>query len=310
MNEKHTWNISIQQIQIFLKAVQLRNFTQVARFFNFTPSMVSKTITTLENELGIHLFTRKPHELTPTPAALLLAEEWRQLMTSVDNSIAKAKACQECPVSKIMFGFVDSSRTKDERISHFLIDYKNNHPGIQIYTEKHDMHRAAELLKYGMLDVVFTSITEVPYLEENGLLWEKVTDTHNAAYVPRGNPLFYAESLSFSDLKREELTALDASMHPTYRSWLHNLCVEHGFTPHIEVTYRTVRSLLFGLKLQNNIFIGDTINADDWCDENLKAFELPGEAFVLIAWRKNAKKEVLQFKDAFIKFYNDTLLSK
>lgn len=100
-----------------------------------------------------------------------------------------------------------------------------------------------------MLDVVFTSITEVPYLEENGLLWEKVT-------------------------------------------------------------YRTVRSLLFGLKLQNNIFIGDTINADDWCDENLKAFELPGEAFVLIAWRKNAKKEVLQFKDAFIKFYNDTLLSK
>lgn len=75
MNERHTWNISTQQIQIFLKAVELKNFTQVAKFFNFTPSMVSKTITALEDELDVKLFNRKPHELTPTPAGELLAKE-------------------------------------------------------------------------------------------------------------------------------------------------------------------------------------------------------------------------------------------
>lgn len=225
-------------------------------------------------------------------------------MGSINNSIAKAQACQNQPQSKIMFGIVDSSATKDAHISHFLMEFKKKNPTIQIFTEKHDMHRAAELLNFGMLDIVFTSATEVPYLEEHGLLWQKVMDTQNAAFVPRGNPLFYRDSIDFSDLKFEELTALDTKMHPTYNSWLHNLCVEHGFTPNIEVTYRTVRSLLFGLKLQNNIFIGDTINSDDWCDENLKSFELPGEAFVLVAWRKNSSKDVIKFKDAFIEFYN------
>lgn len=305
MNDKVIWNISIQQIQIFLKAMELKNFTQTANFFNFTPSMVSKTITALEDELSIKLFNRKPHELTPTPAAELLAEEWRQLAGSIQNSILKAKAYQNAPQSKIVFGFVDSSAAKDERITQFLMNYKKKYPNISIFPEKHDMHRAAELLNFGMLDLIFTSITEVPYLEEHGLYWEKVIDTQNVAYVPIENPLFYKDSIDFSDLKSENLAALDSQMHPTYHIWLNKLCIEHGFVPNITQTYRTVRSLLFGLKLQSNIFIGDTINSDDWCNENLKAFPLSGEAFTLIAWRKGCQKEILHFKNAFINFFNN-----
>lgn len=303
MNEKRVWNISIQQIQIFLKAMELKNFTQTAKFFNFTPSMISKTITALEDELDIRLFNRKPHELTPTPAAELLAEEWRQLVGSVQNSILKAKACQEIPQSKIVFGFVDSSSTKDDHIVNFLMQYKKEYPDIHIFPEKHDMHRAAELLNFGMLDIIFSSITEVPYLEEHGLRWEKVIDTRNAAYVPEENPLFYKDSLNFSDLRQEKLASLDPQMHPTYYAWLHALCADYGITPNIARTYRTVRSLMFDLKLQRNIFIGDTINSDDWCDEHLKAFPLPGEAFTLLAWRKGCSKEILQFKNAFIEFF-------
>ena len=34
-------NISLQQIQIFLKVMELRNFTRVAEYYNFTVSMIS-----------------------------------------------------------------------------------------------------------------------------------------------------------------------------------------------------------------------------------------------------------------------------
>lgn len=37
MSNKALYNISTQQIQIFLKAVELKNFTQVANYFNYTP---------------------------------------------------------------------------------------------------------------------------------------------------------------------------------------------------------------------------------------------------------------------------------
>lgn len=59
MRSNKLWNISTQQIQIFLKAVELKNFTHVANYFNFTPSMISKTITAMEEELGFPLFIRK-----------------------------------------------------------------------------------------------------------------------------------------------------------------------------------------------------------------------------------------------------------
>ncbi len=296
MEEKSNWNISTQQIRIFLKAVELKNFTQVANYFNFTPSMVSKTIAALEADLELTLFTRKPHELAPTPAGVFLAKEWRQYIVSIGNSIEKARSYQNEQARKIVLGFVDSSVAMDELISRSVREYSADNPNVCVSVEKHDMHRAVELLNSGMLDVVQTSGIEVPYLEEHGLLWEKVCDSGIAAYVPKQNPLFERDSLDFSDVKEQRFLSLDPLMHPAYHKWMTSLCGQHGFVPDIAATFRTVRSLMFNLKLQNYIFIGDSITAD-WCDEDLKMFVLPERSFTLVAWRSNEMEEVVRFKD-------------
>ncbi|MCC2253827.1 LysR family transcriptional regulator [Ruminococcus sp. CLA-AA-H200] len=296
MNNGNNWNISTQQIQIFLKAVELRNFTKVAEYFNFTPSMVSKTISTLEEELDLKLFVRKPHELTPTQAARILSDEWRQLIASIGNSILKARASQDKALSKIVLSFVDSSLKIDESISRFILEYKKARPSVHIIAEKHDMHRAVELLNHGMVDIVFTSAIELPYLEEHGLLWEKAYDTNVAVYVPQDNPLFQRDSLTLDDLKEESLIAFDFTMHPSYREWLYKICGAHGFMPYVAATFRTVRSLLFNLKLNSMVFIGETVNRD-WQDENLKEFILPEKSFCLVGWGNGAGREVLAFKD-------------
>lgn len=291
-----TYNISTQQIQIFLKAVEMRNFTKVAHYFSFTPSAISKTITALEDELDLDLFVRGPHELIPTPAGKMLAEEWRQLIGSINNSIIKVRAFQNGAQTRISFGFVDSSDEVDRVISSSIRTYKKTHPAIQIIAEKHDMHRAVELLNFGMLDLIFTSGIEKSFLEEKNLQWEKVYDTGVIAYVPRGNSLFGKESVTFDDLRTQKFTSLDLVMHPAYNDWLFSLCGEHGFVPDIVSTFRTVRSLEFNLRLNDCIFIGETITPD-LCDENLQGFHLGVSDFTLMAWRKNAGGEILRFKD-------------
>ena len=47
----NVFNLSLQQIQIFLKCVRLKNYSRVAAEYNFTPSMVSKTISSMESTL-------------------------------------------------------------------------------------------------------------------------------------------------------------------------------------------------------------------------------------------------------------------
>ncbi|MBQ6582788.1 MAG: LysR family transcriptional regulator [Mogibacterium sp.] len=298
MNSYTNLNISTQQIQIFLKAVELKNFTQVANYFNYTPSMVSKTIASMESELGIRLFDRKPHELVPTPAAKMLARDWRHFIASFTSSISRARAYQNEMESRIIFGFVDSSDTVDRLISEAIRDYSAAHPSIRITAEKHDMHRSVELLNSGMLDVIQTSATEVPYLDSHGLKWEKAIDTRVAVYVPRSCPLFERESISPQDLRDQPILALDPMMHPTYSQWMYELCGDYGFTPNIAATFRTVRSLRFSLGLMDAVFIGDSIT-NDWCrdDENLKLFLLPDKSFTVLAWRDGASDALLDFKE-------------
>ena len=296
------WNISIQQIQIFIKAVELRNFTKVAEHYNFTPSMVSKTISSLEAEMGIKLFIRKPHELTPTPAGSLLASEWRRLVGSFQNDIKKAHSLQNGQTTKIVLGFVDSSNVVDQFMEKSILEYSALKPSIHVIAEKHDMHRLSELLRNGMLDIIQTSDMEAPYLDEHHLPWEKVCSSQTAVYVPRKNPLFDRDSLTFDDIADQELIALEPSMHPPYHARLTALGRKYGFVPNVTATYRTVRSLLFSLRIQSQIFIGDTITSD-WCDGNLICFPLEEPTFSLIAWNANPSQELLEFKEFLKKRY-------
>jgi DNA-binding transcriptional LysR family regulator len=291
-----TWNISTQQIQIFLKAVEVKNFTKVANHFNFTPSMVSKTITALENELDLQLFIRKPHELTPTPAGNFLATEWRPTIAALGDSILKAQTFQNEERHTFVLGFVDSSTVVDALIRRSILSYTDTHPEITLTAEKHDMHRAVELLNTGMLDIALTSEIEVSYLEDHHLPWEKVCTTSVAVFVPRGNPLFDRASLTFDDLREQAFYSLNPMMHPCYAAWLNDLCGRHGFIPRIAATFRTVRSLMFNLKLNEHLFVGDSITSD-WCDDDLKMFILPEKSFTLVAWRRDDIKALVDLKD-------------
>lgn len=303
MTSKTLYNISTQQIQIFLKAVELKNFTQVANHFNFTPSMVSKTISALEAELELPLFVRKPHYLAPTSAAVFLAKEWRQTMTSINNSIQKAHLCANGQRTSIVLGFVDSSVNMDLLITDSVRDYTAKYNGVNITIEKHDMHRAAELLNHGLLDIIITSAMEIPYLDEHNLCWEKIIDTDVAAFVPGACPLFQRETLSFEDLCGQTFISLNPTMHPTYNAFFLKICSKYGISPNVAATYRTVRSLMFSLKLHDYIFIGDSINSD-WADEDLKMFLLPEKSFSIIAWRDHdGDTEVRNFKDYLKRIY-------
>ena len=301
MNHFDGRNITMEQIYIFLEAVHLRNFSKVANLLNFTPSKISKTIQALEDELHITLFIRKPHELTPTPAAMLLADEWRQITGSYDHALRKVRDFQKEEAIKILLGFVDSSSNMDTLIKNVIRDYEKIQPDIKIAAEKHDMHRSVELINFGMLDLAITNEMELPYLNEYGIKWEKLMDTKVAAYVPRNNPLFCRDQIDFEDLKDMPLVCLDSKMHPTYYQWLHSLCNSYGFVPKIKSYFRTVRSLVFNLDLQDNIFIGDSITSD-WTSDDLKQFILPEKSSVIIAYRKEITTRVKDFKN-YLKQY-------
>lgn len=278
-------NLSLQQIQIFLKVVQLRNYTRVAGQMNFSVSMISKTIAAMEKETGLILFLRSPREMTPTPAARVLAREWRSIIATVEQSMEKAHTAQDGARSMVTLGFIDSSATMDQKLQLLLGRFEAAHPEVDIRVEKLDMHDLVERLNTGELDIIFTAHHEIPALEAYALPWKMLIHSKLAAYVPRSSPLFDRSDLQLSDLRNESFIIPSPFLHANYYSMFEQLCRRHGFVPKIAVTAPNVRSMMYSLKLQKGVVLGDLFTSD-WACGDIRQFALDEDAGTIIAWNR------------------------
>ena len=109
MKYRNIMNISLQQIQIFLKCCRYLNFSRVAEEYNFTPSMISKTIKSLEDLLGIPLFVGKYHRLDLTPAKGT-GKGWESICQTLVETVTRAYDIQEQLSARLRIGILETTR--------------------------------------------------------------------------------------------------------------------------------------------------------------------------------------------------------
>lgn len=73
-------------LQVFVKAVELGGFSAAARALGLTPSAVSKTVSRLEDRLGVRLLNRTTRSLMPTPEGATYAERARSILADIDEA--------------------------------------------------------------------------------------------------------------------------------------------------------------------------------------------------------------------------------
>lgn len=99
--------ISIGQIVVFLKCMELENYSKAAEALNYTPSMVSKTTRKMEEKLGLVLFVRHGGRVRPTGAARL--ESWNiaaahKALRSPSSSPSASPSAKACRHTRAQWG--------------------------------------------------------------------------------------------------------------------------------------------------------------------------------------------------------------
>ena len=84
--------MDLQKIESFLALAQSLNFTKAAESLYKTQSVLSRHIISMEEELGIQLFTRTKRSVTLTPAGKYLATGFKQVLELYDTVTAQAAA--------------------------------------------------------------------------------------------------------------------------------------------------------------------------------------------------------------------------
>ena len=288
MKYSNILNISMQQIQIFLKCCQYGNYSKVAEEYNFTPSMISKTVRTLENMLGLQLFVRNFHQLAPTPAARELAAGWTGVCDVVLDSISRACDVQEKAASKIRIGLLETTQFCADYVMIKLENKVGKTLMEDIQWERRDMHSLPGALDEGLFDLVITWSGEKPYFRDKETGWKVIFRSPDAVFIPRGNPLFDGDFHSFADLRPYPFITLSPTAYPHYYDFLQKICQKYGFSPILSTICGSTESARYNLNLGKGVYVASSLICSDWENEDVRKIELEGEgnSDLLVAWKK------------------------
>lgn len=87
--------MELEQLRVFAAVADEGSFTGAARRLYISHSTVSRTVTALEEELGVRLVERDNRFIALTKAGAVLREEAESLLSAASTAAARVKAVGE-----------------------------------------------------------------------------------------------------------------------------------------------------------------------------------------------------------------------
>lgn len=286
-------DISLYQIQVFVKAAEFRSFTAVAAHFNTTQSAISKSVAAMEAVLGFPLFLRVLNKLELSQQGKYLYEHWQGLVANVETTLDRASLIYQHRLQTLTIGIPDSLESGSETI--WLKQFREQYPEVQLACHIVPANQLISRLETEELDLIITGRYEHKVLEQMGFDWKSYVSVPDLVIMHRSNPLARRETLTMEDLKNQEFIMLSPSDNASYFERIYLLCGRYGFQPKISGFMPTFRSMMATL-LQNQkgvVISNPYISGAD--HPELRSFELRGtNAGMVVAWKKKATNPYVQ----------------
>jgi DNA-binding transcriptional LysR family regulator len=170
--------MEIQQLKHLRAAVQHGNLVKAAEASNITQSGLSRSITSLEQRLGVPLLHRTAKGVTPTVFGLSVLRHANLILTEVDRSIEELRAIEEGRIGELRLGIT-------QNYAHYLIptllfEFQRDYPDIRLRVRTGGFLELVKMVSTNLLDLVFGLIGPV---EESGDLIVKPLRDHYSRVV-------------------------------------------------------------------------------------------------------------------------------
>src|SRR5258708_35575217 len=94
---------SISALGVFVRAAEARSFTEAGRRLSVSSSAVGKTISRLEDGLGVRLFHRSTRAITLTPEGELFLESCRRIFSAINHIELEFSHSKARPKGRLTF---------------------------------------------------------------------------------------------------------------------------------------------------------------------------------------------------------------
>ncbi len=213
------------QVTNFMTVARVGSFTKAANMLYISQPAISKSISSMEAELGFPLFVRRDNSLALTEAGRRLrdfflntAKEYEELMGQIAGAAESLSGIRlGCPDTWHPPCFLGRIR------EHF----GSAHPELQLTVECGKLSELMIGLREGALDIVLTHDFYNPY--QYGIASEYLTATGCGILYSKER---FGENISLDDLKDVDFLLYDGEIQRIFETMLRDICAGH-FVPEL-----------------------------------------------------------------------------
>ncbi len=254
--------ITVQQVYVFLKVVEIGSFTGAGEQLHMTQSAVSKSIAKFEQNLGITLFDRNNRELKLTDSGKMLYEEWKPLFQAINSSYRKVIQSQDTMGSTLRIGLTNAACT-DRYFWKLEQQLHDNNPSLHLQLESKNILDLIDGLRDNLYDAVMVPDFEHYSLETEDLDWKWVARSNAFIITPSDHALAHRRSVKMEDLVDQSFVILRHGHTDNYYRDLKSRFEPFFSVPKVQITFQSVYDIRAFYRSNS----GALFFADDYFDD-------------------------------------------
>jgi LysR family transcriptional regulator, regulator for genes of the gallate degradation pathway len=235
------------RLQAFVALTEQHHMRSVAERLGITQPAVSLAVRSLEESIGVHLFTRTAMGMVPTDAGALLALRVKRALAELRNAAAEIAALNGVTQGRVTVGALPLGRTRllPRAISQLLRKY----PGLQVATVEGSFESLAAALRSGDIDFILGALRPADYASD--LTGTPIVTDQLALVARSGHPLASRKRIRLADVAGMDWV-LPRVGAPT-RDLFEKVLVRRGFNyPRVAVETSDL-ALLRGILLETDL---------------------------------------------------------
>lgn len=248
--------------KIFSEVVQYKNFSKAAKSLYMTQPAISQSISQLEEQLGVRLFTRTSRGVLLTSEGELLYEYINSAINLINAGENKIQASKSLTMGDLKIGVGDTISR------YFLLSYlekfHNQYPNIRLKIINRTTLELCKKLKSGEIDI---AICNLP-IKDTSLEIKKCATIHDIFVCGEKHKDDFKEPLSFQELIQFPLIFLDKKSNS--RQYVEKYMLSKGVTINPEIELGSHDLLLEFSKIN----LGIACVVEEFSQESLKTGQL------------------------------------
>jgi len=190
--------MDVQKARYLIALAEHGGFGRAAKAVGLTQPAFSRSIQSLEQELGVPLVDRHGRRMQLTPAGELMVERGRRVLRELAEAHRALAALVQGETGHVRLGVAPLPAARV--LARFLRDTARARPGVRIEIERRSTPELVELLRAERIDVLVGDQRSVPLASD--LHVERVGPWRAAFLVRAGHPLLDGRTVALKRLRQ------------------------------------------------------------------------------------------------------------